>query len=195
MWPVDAVVGENGAFYFFFFGGKLHKRFLEDAQARSGKRSRLDAIARRILAEVPGCALAADQPYREADLAIDYCEDVPALPLAEAERIAALMREAGLNAKISSIHVNGWFGGYDKLSTSKLLFHERFEIDLNRSNREIVFVGDSPNDAPMFAYFQNSVGVANVRRFEGRLAAAPKYVTQAAAGTGFVEAVGQLLRG
>ncbi|HEY6240470.1 MAG TPA: HAD-IIB family hydrolase [Burkholderiales bacterium] len=193
MWPVDAVVGENGAFYFLYSGGKLHKRFLEDAQARAGKRSRLDTIARRILAEVPGCALAADQAYRETDLAIDYCEDVPPLPLAAAERIAALMREAGLEAKISSIHVNGWFGGYDKLSTSKLLFDERFEIDLDRSNREIVFVGDSPNDALMFAYFQNSVGVANVRRFEDRLAAAPKYVTQAAAGAGFVEVVGQLI--
>jgi HAD superfamily hydrolase (TIGR01484 family) len=195
MWPVDAVVGENGAFYFFFSGGKLHKRFLEDAQSRAAKRSRLDAIARRILAEVPGCALAADQPYRETDLAVDYCEDVPPLPLAAAERIAAHMREAGLNAKISSIHVNGWFGGYDKLETSRLLFAERFGIDLHRSNREFVFAGDSANDAPMFGFFENSVGVANVRRFEGRLAAAPKYVTQSAAGAGFVELVGQLLRG
>jgi len=194
MWPVDAVVGENGAFYFFYADGKLRKRFIDDAAAREQKRAKLEAITKRILAAVPGSALAADQPYRETDLAIDYCEDVPPLPLADAERIAALMREAGLQAKISSIHVNGWFGGYDKLSTSKILFDERFEIDLDPSNREIVFVGDSPNDAPMFEYFQNSVGVANVRRFEGRLAAAPKYVTQAAAGAGFVEVVGHLVR-
>jgi HAD superfamily hydrolase (TIGR01484 family) len=194
MWPVDAVVGENGAFYFCYAEGKLGKRFVDDDATRTRKRNKLEAIAKRILAEVPGCALAADQAYRETDLAIDYCEDVPPLPLADAERIAALMKEAGLQAKISSIHVNGWFGEYDKLSTSRLLFDERFEIDLDRSNREIVFVGDSPNDAPMFAYFQNSVGVANVRRFEGRLAAAPKYVTQAAAGAGFVEVVGQLIR-
>ena len=194
MWPVDAVVGENGAFYFFYADGKLRKRFIDDAAAREQKRAKLEAITKRILAAVPGSALAADQPYRETDLAIDYCEDVPPLPLADAEHIAALMREAGLQAKISSIHVNGWFGGYDKLSTSKILFDERFEIDLDPSNREIVFVGDSPNDAPMFEYFQNSVGVANVRRFEGRLAAAPKYVTQAAAGAGFVEVVGHLVR-
>jgi len=24
MWPIDAVVGENGAFYFLYSGGKLH---------------------------------------------------------------------------------------------------------------------------------------------------------------------------
>src|SRR6195256_780555 len=106
MWPVDAVVGENGAFYFFFSEGKLHKRFLEDSAGRVQKRARLDGIARRILAEVPGCALAADQPYRETDLAIDYREDVPPLALDAAERIAQLMREAGVHAKNSSIHLN-----------------------------------------------------------------------------------------
>jgi HAD superfamily hydrolase (TIGR01484 family) len=195
MWPVDAVVGENGAFYFFFADGKLHKRFVDDDASRAQKRSKLAAIAKRILAAVPGCALASDQPYRETDLAIDYCEDVPALPMQAAERIGALMREAGLQAKISSIHVNGWFGGYDKLSTTRILFEERFGIDLEKSNRDIVFVGDSPNDSPMFGCFQNSVGVANVRRFEGGLATAPKYVTRAAAGEGFAEMVGHLLRG
>ena len=89
MWPVDAVVGENGAFYFFFSDRKLHKRFLEDASTRAQKRSRLDAIAKRILAEVPSCALATDQAYRETDLAIDYCEDVPALPLERSRSSAA----------------------------------------------------------------------------------------------------------
>jgi HAD superfamily hydrolase (TIGR01484 family) len=194
MWPVDAVVGENGAFYFFFLEGRLHKRFVDDAPTRARKRARLEDIARKILAAVPGCALASDQPYREADLAIDYCEDVPPLALDAAERIAGLMRGAGLNAKISSIHVNGWFGGYDKLSTSRILFDERFGLDLDRSNREFVFVGDSQNDAPMFAFFQNSVGVANVRRFEGRLDAPPEYVTGAASGAGFVELAEHLLQ-
>jgi HAD superfamily hydrolase (TIGR01484 family) len=194
MWPVDAVVGENGAFYFFFSENRLHKRFLDDSSTRAQQRALLDAVARRILAEVPGCALAADQAYRETDLAIDYCEDVPPLPLAAAERIATLMEEAGLTAKVSSIHVNGWFGGHDKLSTSRTLFDERFGIDLDRSNREFLFVGDSPNDAPMFGFFENSVGVANVRRFEKRLVSAPKYLTRESSGAGFVELVEHLLR-
>ena len=119
MWPVDAVVGENGAFYFRYENGRLHKRYHDSDQVRAQKRARLATIAARILAAVPGSALASDQPYREADLAIDYCEDVPPLPLEAAERIAALMREAGLSAKISSIHVNGWFGGYDKLPMAR----------------------------------------------------------------------------
>jgi HAD superfamily hydrolase (TIGR01484 family) len=92
MWPVDAVIGENGAFYFWFGAGKLHKRFVDDDATRATKRARLQAIAQTVLREVPGAALAADQAYRETDLAIDYCEDVPALPLSAAARIAELMR-------------------------------------------------------------------------------------------------------
>ncbi len=194
MWPVDAVVGENGAFYFAFAQGRLEKRFQEDAAARAAKRARLDAIAKAIFAAVPGSAIASDQPYRETDLAIDYCEDVPPLPLEAAERIAALMREAGLTARVSSIHVNGWFGDYDKLAMTRTLFAERFEVDLDAGNRAVVFVGDSPNDAPMFGFFAKSVGVANVRRFEAQLAAAPKYVTQRTSGAGFEELVYHLLK-
>ena len=193
MWPVDAVVGENGAFYFFHEANRVHKRFHDTVEVRTDKRARLGAIAERILAAVPGCALASDQPYRETDLAIDYCEDVPPLPLEAAERIAALMREAGLTAKVSSIHVNGWFGDYDKLATTRRLFAERFGLELGAANRAVVFAGDSPNDAPMFAFFENSVGVANVRRYEKLLSTQPRYVTANAAGAGFAELADHLL--
>jgi HAD superfamily hydrolase (TIGR01484 family) len=190
MWPVDAVVGENGAFYFWFADGRLGKRFIDDAATRARGRVLLEDIKNRILEEVPGSALASDQPYRETDLAIDFCEDVPPLPLEAAERIAALMRAAGLTAKISSIHVNGWFGQYDKLATTHKLFAERFGVALDAANRKTVFAGDSPNDAAMFSFFENSVGVANVRRFQ-RLQ--PKFTTRAEAGAGFAELATHLL--
>ena len=190
MWPVDAVVGENGAFYFWFGEGRLQKRFVDDASSRAHKRAALEDLSKRILDEVPGTALASDQAYRETDLAIDYCEDVPPLPLADAERIAGLMRAAGLTARVSSIHVNGWFGDYDKLATTRLLFRERFAADLDSINPKVVFAGDSPNDAAMFAYFRNSVGVANVRRFPGLR---PKFVAQAESGAGFAEIAAHLL--
>jgi HAD superfamily hydrolase (TIGR01484 family) len=191
MWPVDAVVGENGAFYFWFAGGKLGKRFIDDAATRARQRCELEEISKTILKQVPGAAIASDQPYRETDLAIDYCEDVPPLPIEAAERIAVLMRQAGLTAKLSSIHVNGWFGRYDKLATARKLLAERFGLDLEAANREVVYAGDSPNDAPMFGFFDNSVGVANVRRFPGL---EPKYVTAAEAGAGFAELAAHLLR-
>jgi HAD superfamily hydrolase (TIGR01484 family) len=193
MWPVDAVVGENGAFYFYFADGRLQRRFWDQDTERARKRSRLHAISQGILAAVPGSALASDQPYRETDLAIDYREDVAALPIDAAERIAGLMREAGLTARVSSIHVNGWFGDYDKLAMVRRLFAERFGLDLQHEQRSVVFVGDSPNDASMFGFFERSVGVANVRRFAA-LAPAPKYVTRAESGEGFRELAEHLAR-
>jgi HAD superfamily hydrolase (TIGR01484 family) len=193
MWPVDAVIGENGAFYFFMAEGKLQRRYSDATDVRLAKRERLAKLAGEILRQVPGAALAADQAYRETDLAIDYCEDVPPLPVEQAERIAALMRAAGLTAKVSSIHVNGWFGDYDKLVMARRLFTERFALDLETANASVVYVGDSPNDAPMFRFFANSVGVANVRRFAGRIDAEPKFVTETSAGAGFAELVERLL--
>ena len=197
MWPVDAVIGENGAFYFYYdpAGRKLQKHFLYDEPTRMANRARMAAVRDHILASVPGCALASDQLYREADLAIDFCEDVPALGLAGAERIAALMREAGMTAKISSIHVNGWFGDYDKLGMTLTFARERLGIELDPSGEGVAFAGDSPNDAPMFAFFRNSVGVANVRRYEALLAARPAFITRGEAGTGFAELVTRLLEG
>ena len=195
MWPVDGVVGENGAFYFRYDHTvrAMRRRFVDDDATRAANRSRLAAVRDRILAAVPGCAVASDQHYRETDLAIDYCEDVPRLPADAVNRIAALMREAGLTAKVSSIHVNGWFGDYDKLSMTRILARECFGIDLDACKHEFVFAGDSPNDAPMFAYFPHAVGVANIKAFAGRLAAEPAYVTREASGAGFCELVDFLL--
>ncbi len=193
MWPVDAVVGENGAFYFGMVDGRLVKQYQDDAPTRARNRALLAGIGARIVAAVPGCALASDQTYRESDLAIDYCEDVAPLASGKVERIVSLMREAGLTAKVSSIHVNGWFGDYDKLAMTRRLFAERFGIELASGGSGVVFAGDSPNDAPMFGFFENSVGVANVRRFESMLPCMPKYVTHAASGAGFAELAAHLL--
>lgn len=189
MWPVDAVVGENGAFYFRYDAAarKLEKRFLAGEEERAANRRRLATLREEILAAVPGAALASDQLYREADLAIDFCEDVPPLPRAEVDHIVALFERAGATAKVSSIHVNGWFGSYDKLGMTRTLMRDCFGVDLDAERDAFVFAGDSPNDAPMFAFFPHAVGVANVAEFRDRMAALPAYVTAGRSGAGFVE--------
>jgi len=189
MWPVDAVVGENGAFWFRHDAkaGRLVKRYVIGEAERVRRAQRLGAIAARVLAEVPGAAIASDQPYREADLAIDFREDVPGLDRAAVARIVAVMESEGLTAKVSSIHVNGWFGGYDKLSTTRLALAEDFGVDVEREKARFVFAGDSPNDQPMFAYFPNAVGVANVREMADLMESLPRYVTPSAGSAGFAE--------
>jgi HAD superfamily hydrolase (TIGR01484 family) len=195
MWPVDAVVGENGALYMIHDdrAGMLRRHFAAGPDERRDYRERLAAIATTILREVPGSAVASDQIYRETDLAIDYCEDVPPLSGESVERIVALMCAEGMSAKVSSIHVNGWFGSHDKLSMTRRLLADEFELDLDRERERFVFVGDSPNDAPMFDFFPYSVGVANVREFGERVSTPPKYVTMREAGAGFTELADFLL--
>jgi hypothetical protein len=189
MWPVDAVVGENGALYMIRdeAQGKLRKRYALDAADRNVARLRFARIAETILREVPGTAVASDQTYRESDLAIDYCEDVPPLPRAAVDRVIELMRDEGMTVRLSSIHVNGWFGAHDKLTMTRTLLRDEFGIDLDRDRDRFVFAGDSPNDEPMFEFFPYSVGVANVRRFADRMTALPKYLTTAESGAGFAE--------
>jgi HAD superfamily hydrolase (TIGR01484 family) len=195
MWPVAAVVGENGALYMRHDDASrtLKRRFVAGDAERKRDRLRAHAIGEKILREIPGCALASDQQYRETDLAIDYCEDVAPLSVAAVDRIVAIMHAQGMTAKVSSIHVNGWFGSYDKLAMTRTLLAEEFGMDLDREERRCIFVGDSPNDAPMFAFFTHSVGVANVRAFEGRIVTPPKYVTSGESGEGFAEIAKMLL--
>ena len=58
---------------------------------------------------------------------------------------------------------------------------------LNAEIERWVHVGDSTSDQPMFERFPQSVGVANIRRFEAALAHPPRYVTQGERGAGFAE--------
>jgi hypothetical protein len=195
MWPVDGVVGENGALYFHYDDAarQMRRRYWKDAAERARDRERLDALRVRIPAAVPGAAVASDQAYREADLAIDFCEDVPPLPPAAVDRIGALFAEAGATFKVSSIHVNGWFGAYDKLGMTRVFFAEVFGADLDAVRAEVVFAGDSPNDEPLFAFFPNAVGVANVQDFGDRIRRWPAWVTRQRGGQGFAELADALL--
>jgi HAD superfamily hydrolase (TIGR01484 family) len=194
-WPVDGVVGENGAFTFRYdhVEKKMHRSFIATPEERADNRRKLGTLATRILAEVPGAAIASDQFYREADLAIDFCEDVAPLPPEAVDRIVALFEEAGATAKVSSIHVNGWFGTYDKLSTTRSFVRGALNLDLDRVKERFVFCGDSPNDSPMFGFFPYACGVANVVDFVSRMNATPAYVAPSRGGAGFVEIADRIL--
>ena len=193
-WPVHAVVGENGGFYFHHDGTSVRRRYLDEAEQRAAYRERLAGIGRRILSEVPGSAIASDQQYREYDLAIDFCEDVPPLERGEVVRIQEIFQEEGAHAKISSIHVNGWFGDFDKLSTTRLCVSELFGVDLEQENTSFVFCGDSPNDEPMFGFFDLSVAMANIEPFLHLIRQRPTFVTRRPSGDGFVEVAEHILR-
>ena len=191
MWPVDGVVGENGGLWFYMKNRAMQRRFQQSAAERRANRERLTELGALILHKVPGTALASDQPYRELDLAIDFCEDVPRLPPEAITAIEGHFHAAGATCKVSSIHVNGWYGDFDKLLGCKAFVRDCWgeELDVNKW----AYFGDSANDEPMFAAFPTSIGVANVRDFLDRMDSHPKWVCAGNGGHGFAEGVRVIL--
>ena len=193
LWPVDGCVGENGGLWFSLEDGRLVRRFAQPAEERARNKERLAQLAREIPREVPGAGIASDQPYRELDLAIDFCEDVPPLGDDAIDRIVAAFERAGATCKVSSIHVNGWFGAFDKLAGCRSFVRDHFGEDLDGQRERWLYVGDSANDEPMFAAFPHAVGVANVQRFLPRMKAWPAYISRAEGGAGFAEIMALVL--
>ncbi|MEX0326238.1 MAG: HAD-IIB family hydrolase [Puniceicoccaceae bacterium] len=186
MWPVAAVVGENGALYFSYDrSAREMQTWFARAEKATADREALALLADKVLREVPGSALASDQPYRLTDLAVDFCEDVPRLNEVAVGRIVDILTAGGATTKVSSIHVNAWFGEHDKLTTSLRCLQDLFEMDEASAQATVIFSGDSPNDEPMFKFFRNSVGVANVRNFS--LRHPPGWVTKSMSAEGFAE--------
>ena len=189
MWPVKGIVGENGAFYFVYDiqTKKMIRRYFKTDQERKQDKKKLAVVQKKILKSIPECVVSADQPYREADLAIDFAEDVAHLSQDRIDKIVDIFEQYNATAKISSIHVNGWFGSYDKLSMTKIMFKEIFKTDLDTIKETVIYIGDSPNDEPMFKYFPNSVGVANILQFQDRLLCKPAWITKDEGGMGFAQ--------
>lgn len=192
---MEGVIGENGALYFWYDGRehKLKRRFWDAKDVRIEKRQRLARIKEEILDSVPGAAISSDQNYREADLAIDYCEDVPPLDQRGIDQICEIFKKHGATSKVSSVHVNGWFGNYDKLEMTKTFVRERWGLDLDAAKGRFLFCGDSPNDVPMFGYFPYTAGVKNVLRFSDRMKHLPAFVANQEGGEGFAEIVKVIL--
>ena len=195
-WPVEAIVAENGSVALFrgkkgtlptsYIDSLLLKAYQQDSTTRTRNFARMQQVAQRVLREVPGAQLSQDSAGRETDIAIDHSE----FTHLSAEKIAQtvqIMQSEGMNATVSSIHINGWFGAHNKLSGARWIVRERFGRVLDTEMDRWVYVGDSTNDQLMFAHFAHSVGVANIRRFEAELTHKPRYITVGERGAGFAE--------
>ncbi len=187
-WPVDAVVGENGAFTFFMKDGVRQR--LDTLKSGEVVRGKLVDFEKAIVAHFPEAKFASDQAYREYDLAIDICEDVSPWKSERVDELLDFCKSQGAHAKLSSIHVNTWFGDYDKLSGFKAWLAG---ASLGIAADEWLFIGDSPNDEPLFKGFKYSVGVANLKRYLDRLQNPPRWITKSESGAGFSEMVARLV--
>jgi HAD superfamily hydrolase (TIGR01484 family) len=191
-WPVDAIVAENGAVALIPEGEALRVEYAQDDATRERNALRLREVAQRVLREVPGATLARDSAGRVTDIAVDHSEFTH-LDAAAIRQVVALMRAEGMNATVSSIHVNGWFGSHTKLSAAQWMVRRLYGRDLAGEIERWVYVGDSTNDQALFGAFPLSVGVANLRRFAAELHTWPAYITEGERGAGFAQVAHALL--
>ena len=196
-WPVDAIIGENGAFSFFMKDG-IRKRIdtLERTHSPAELKHRLQVLSERIKDQFPDARWASDQAYREYDLAVDICEDVKPWDQDQVISLLEYAKKQGAHAKLSSIHVNIWFGDYDKFTGFQYWLSEGApgcpvpapSLD------EWIYIGDSPNDEPLFEKFSYSVGVANLKKYLSQLTHRPTWITDDESGAGFTELTRTLIQ-
>ena len=192
-WPVNAIVAENGAVALVRQpDGSLSKLYQQDPTTRSANYARMQQVLAQIEREVPNARRATDSPGRETDIAIDHSE-FSHLPQGAIDHAVRIMEAAGMNATVSSIHINGWFGTHNKLEGARWIVRELFGRDLDAEIDRWVYVGDSTNDQLMFQHFPHSVGVANIMRFVPQLQHLPRYITQGERGAGFAEVARAIL--
>lgn len=193
-WPVDAMVAENGAVAFVHSKASPAptKLYQQTAATRSANQARMQAIAAQVIAQVPGVQLSQDNPGRETDLAFDYAEFVQHTP-DTVQKVLAILQRAGMQTTVSSIHLHGCFGDFNKWQGACWIVRELLGRELAQELDHWVFVGDSGNDQAMFEHFTHSVGVANIARFVPQLQHLPRYVAQRERGAGFTEVAQAIL--
>ncbi len=187
--PVSAVITENGGVTFWpGAGGRLERSYGVAADRLAALRRRMHADAARVCKAVPGARLSSDSRYTEVDLAIDWNEEAR-LPVAAARRIEEALRARGWEAVRSSVHVNFWPAGFDKRTACDALLAR-----LGVMADDAIYVGDALNDAPLFAAYARSIGVAGVLALWDELPARPRFVTRGDGGRGFEEVARAVLK-
>jgi len=187
-WPLDAIVAENGAVALV----RERKYYLQDAPTRASNQLKMSKVLATILQTVPNARVSQDSSGRETDIAIDHSE-YAFLDAQGIAKVVHIMRENGMTATVSSIHINGWYGEHNKLEGARWITHTLLGRDLDTETNAWAYVGDSTNDQAMFAHFINSIGVANIKVFEKELQHFPRYITPSERGEGFAEVVDTLL--
>ncbi|HWE26635.1 MAG TPA: HAD-IIB family hydrolase [Polyangia bacterium] len=193
-WPLAGAIAENGAFAVrrASDGKTVERMTWDDADTCHAQGVRLRTLADEIVRDIPGARLADDQWLRRCDVAFDIGESQQ-LPRATVDAICARIRAAGARCITSSVHAHAFFGDHDKAAMCARAARAWWGVDLDVTRDDWLFVGDSPNDQPCFAYFPVAAGVANVRPYLDRLTPPPAYVADSEGGYGFAEIVALLL--
>ncbi|QTF09119.1 HAD-IIB family hydrolase [Brenneria izadpanahii] len=184
MWPVDGVIGENGGFFFRRCGKhSVERYFWHSEEARPAVTEHLAQIGEQVKFSVPAACFADDQPFRLTSLAFAQSQD-----RRQQDLIFNALRNAGADATVNNLWILGWLGGYDKLEMARRVLRHYYNLDIDSDRSAVLYSGDSTNDAPMFSFFEHTVGVSTVAKYLDQIPRLPRWITRGPGGAGFVEA-------
>ncbi|MCQ1056893.1 HAD-IIB family hydrolase [Photobacterium sp. DNB23_23_1] len=192
LWPVDAVLAENGAVIMEKKDGYLTLRSEAPINEIRSAQQRLKAEVEAILVDYSDLKLTLDQAYRVCEVAIDIGQNCPKADSQIVSEIVGRIHALGANATASSIHINAWYGEHSKKATATAFLKEK-GLTEQQIKQTACYVGDSMNDQYMFELLPMSVGVANIKHYWDQLQFKPQVVMSKPGGFGFAEFTGQLL--
>jgi len=182
--PVVGAIAENGG---IFYQGNSAVA-LTPIPNLVEHRQKLAAAYQQLKLEFGQLQESDDNRFRLTDWTFDNRD----LTLAQLQRLDEQCRAMGWGFTYSSVqcHIKPLL--QDK-AVGLMQVLDKFFPDYN--TKQVLTVGDSPNDASLFnpELFGLSVGVANVLDYANQMIYQPAYVTKAAEGDGFCELVRFLL--
>ncbi|KOO03328.1 HAD-IIB family hydrolase [Vibrio nereis] len=192
LWPVNAVLGENGAFIMEKGASGLTLKSSVDLAFMRQQQEKLKTSVESILEHYPDVDLTLDQAYRLCEVAIDIGQNRAPLASDIVRAIISQIHELGAHATASSIHINAWYGEHSKKHTSLSYLAEK-GLSEQQILTQCCYVGDSLNDQQMFETLPLTIGVKNIENYWQQLQHKPSLVTTQPGGYGFAEFVEQLI--
>jgi HAD superfamily hydrolase (TIGR01484 family) len=184
--PVAGAMAENGGVY--FAGVQATADLLADLPDISIHRQHLAAAFEQLQQRLPKLEPSRDNPFRLTD----WTFDITGLTQADLDWLEQACQAAGFGFTYSTVQCHLYPPGQSKAAGLMQVLQQHFP---NISPREVITLGDSPNDESLFnqALFPNAVGVANLKDYWDHLTHRPAYLTNGAEVDGFLELVEILL--
>jgi HAD superfamily hydrolase (TIGR01484 family) len=183
--PVVGAIAENGG---IFYQGNGECLALTPIPNLAEHRRKLAVAYQQLKLEFWQLQESDDNRFRLTDWTFDNRD----LTLAQLQRLDELCSAMDWGFTYSSVQCHIKPLGQDKAIGLMQVLDKYFP---DYQTKQVLTVGDSPNDASLFnpELFPLSVGVANIWDYADQLIDQPAYVTQAAEGEGFCELVRFLL--
>lgn len=191
-WPIEAVVTESGALGFYKQNGQ-YKKWTNPCIDVENYQERKENLIEKVFKGVPEARLSSDQFSRIYDIAFDHGSELPVLNNTVVKKIVEICHSEGFSTAISSIHVNAWFGHYDKREGTLAFIKEIYGLEIKDIQKNSIYCGDAPNDQVMFKTFPLSFAPINIYKKEDELVIKPKFVADSEGGLGFAEIVDEII--